>query len=102
MLSLHTGLPVLGPCLCYSEGLGKKNHFVLDMDYTPLEEYITLLQYRTSIIDSYARELGIYNPLFKSLNIEHPDADFKEVENKHVPRTRLSCIGLLLCSYRRQ
>lgn len=50
------------------------------MDDDPLDEYITLLQNKTMIVDSYSRELQSYTSLFKSLKVELSEDQFKEVE----------------------
>jgi len=60
------------------------------MDNTLLDEYMTLLQSTTSMINYYSRELQNYSSLFKKLGIKLFDQQFKDVE-KLILNTNNSC-----------
>ena len=63
------------------------------MDETPLDDYISLLQSKTGIIDYCSRELQSYSALFKSLRLELTTDQFHDVEAKILIATN-SCDNL--------
>ena len=57
------------------------------MDENPLDDFSTLLQNKTMIVDSYSGELQSYVSLLRSMKVELSAEQFDEVENLLVVTT---------------